>query len=1806
VGARRGADPAGQPGHDHRPTAATPIQVARGNPVTDADGTRQATLFFRQGTHATLTLPDGSTRSPTTLHVRETEYTVGATGPEAMPGDLPPTSGYTYAAEFSADEAVAAGATGVTFDQPVIDYTENFLNFPVGSGVPAGFYDRTTGQWIGVRNGRVVKVLSVTGGLADLDVDGSGQTASTAALAALGIGDAERQQLAALYQSGQSLWRVPLTHFSPWDQNWPYGPPADAVVATQAPGGGQGNDNCNCTSAASVVRIQNRTLGEDVAVAGTPFTLHYQSDRVPGSPTNSLTIPLSGADVPADLKRIELEVQVAGQRFTATFSGAPNQSTTYTWDGKDAFGRLVQGEQPATVQIGYVYAGVYESADEIAAIMFGLSSGTGLDINRTRKEVTLWSQWQTTVGTWQVQADGLGGWTLDVHDAYQPTTGTLYLGDGSRRSARTPGLDVITTVAGNGDPSSSGDGGPATQAGAGHPEHVAVGPDGSLYFAETLENRVRKVDPRGIITTVAGNGVAGYAGDGGPATQAELYRPGGIALGRDGSLYIADWGNDRVRKVDPNGVITTVAGTGQEGLGADNRPATQSQLNGPADVALGPDGSLYIVESSNDRVRRVGPDGIVMTVAGTGGAGFSGDGGPATKAELWQPEGVTVGPDGSLYIADYYNNRVRKVDPSGIITTVAGTGAWGFGGDGGPATQAQLKGPEGVAVGPDGSVYIADVYDDHVRKVDATGIISSLAGGGSYGYGSKLGDDGPATEAELHEPSGLALGPDGNLYIADYYNYRIRRVAPALPGLGLGSYLVPSADGREVYHFNAAGKHLRTLDALTGAVLYQFSYDGDGRLAAVTDGDGNRTVVVRDAGGNPTALVAPGGQRTALTTNADGYLASISDPTGATVQFGYCSCGRLTSLTDARGGVSRMYYDGVGRLFKDQDAAGGIKLFVQTDQSDGYVVTVTTTTGLSSSYEVVNLPGGGERHTETGPDGLHTVLVLGADGSRTTTFPDGTVQTVQYGPDPRYGMLAPVVKSLTVAPPGSPTYTLAETRSAALSDAHNPLSLTSLTDTVTVNGNAFTTTYDSAAHTLTRTTPLGLQSVVTLDARAHVVADQEPGQAVVQYAYDTRGRLRTVTQGTRKATLDYDDGNNLTAVTDPLSRTVRFAYDPAGRVTQETLPDGQVAQAGYNASGNPTSITPPGRPAHTFAYTATDLLQQYTPPAVSSTGPTQYSHDLDGRLTQEALPGGVTVGLGYDSAGRLGTVTDPTGTETLAYDPTTGLLQTLTAPDGGTLAYGYAGGLLTDVTWAGTVAGTVHRAFDSNFRLSGESIDGGPTVAFSYNNDGALTGAGDATLSYDPQSGRLAGTTLGNVSDKYTYDSFGQVTGYQATAAGAGLLTEGYTPDGAGRIAEKTETVGGTRHVFDYTYDLQGRLTGVREDDATVATYTYDLNGNRLSFTGTAGTVTGTYDAQDRLLSYGTQTYTHTAYGDLRSKTDTATGRTTTYDYDALGNLRSVILSDGTRIDYVIDGQNRRIGKKVNGTLVQGFLYVGSRVVAELDGAGNVVSRFVYSPGGTVPLYLIKGGVTYRFVTDQLGSPRLVVNAANGAVMQRLDYDAFGNVIQDTNPGFQPFGFAGGLYDRDTRLVRFGARDYDAQTGRWTAKDPVRFVGGDTNLYAYVRNDPIKFLDPSGLFLELYYDQSTGSIWGFQGAEGQTQRVLYWPGEGVAGNGDGHGYSGWGPGRNNPNAEKAENVGPIPVGTYTVSGQYEAFTTESGSTVSNALRLTGWPDTWSNSRNHFWIHGGGLNASHGCVILPKNIRDKIRDAGGGVLHVFAG
>ena len=353
--------------------------------------------------------------------------------------------------------------------------------------------------------------------------------------------------------------------------------------------------------------------------------------------------------------------------------------------------------------------------------------------------------------------------------------GNLYIADwGNNVIFEASSSGAVMIVAGNGAAGDSGNGGPATRAQLSDPNGVMVDVAGNLYIADTQNNEVRRVDANGVITKVAGAGYAGYSGDGGPATSAQLGGPGGVAVDAAGNLYIADFWNYVVRKVSASGVITTFAGNGKGYYSGDGGPAASAALSNVHGVAFDAAGNLYIAANYDCVIRKVGTNGVITTVAGNDSGGYSGDGGPAASAQLNNPAGVAADAAGNIYIADTGNNVIRKVATDGVITTVAGNGTAGYSGDGGPATRAELNYPAGVAVDAFGNIYIADSWNHSIRRVWANGTITTIAGSGTKGYS---GDGGPGSSAQLNDPLGLALDNAGNIYVADSDNNVIRLLA---------------------------------------------------------------------------------------------------------------------------------------------------------------------------------------------------------------------------------------------------------------------------------------------------------------------------------------------------------------------------------------------------------------------------------------------------------------------------------------------------------------------------------------------------------------------------------------------------------------------------------------------------------------------------------------------------------------------------------------------------------------------------------------------------------------------------------------------------------------------------------------------------------------------------------------------------------------------------------------------------------------------------------------------------------------------
>jgi len=1681
------------------------IQVARAAEVSTDDGDRQATLLFRPGTQAEMVLPDGSVQPLTEIDVRATEYTVGENGYDTMPATLPQASAYTYCVELSVDQALAAGATDVRFSEPTYFYLENFLGFPVGTNVPSGYYERQRGCWVPSENGWVIDVLGETDGRVDLDITGDGEFTQddTDAYGLIGITDAEREKLATLYDPGQSLWRVPITHFTPWDLNWGFGAPGGAEFPDENTPDGDNPLPEPDFQCASVIEVQNQFLGESIPVVGVPFGLHYRSQRVEGyRPPYELRIPLSDDSLSPLLRAIAVQVHVAGRiandedpgdAFEGTIFHKENGDVeslqnllyTFVWDGLDRYGQKLQGAQLAVVRIGYRYDMAYQNVLDLGASGGGSGGGgpagggssapfPDISGNRETEEVFLWQNHEVVIGSWKAASTGLGGWTLGVHHTYDPVQRRLYRGDGTLRNAEAMVATMTTVV---GDPSIALEDGLWNRG-------LAISPEGELYVGVVVDHTVRRVDDEGNMSVVAGT-VRGFAGDGGPATEARLHDPLDIAFGPDGDYYIADASNRRVRRVDAYGIITTVAGNGTAGSSGDGGAATEAQLRYPSGVAVAADGSLYIADRASHVIRRVDTSGVISTVAGIGTfAGPLGDDGPANEAALWDPTDIDIGPDGSLYIADMSHNRIRRVDTAGEISTVAGTGVglaanepWTF--DGAPAIEARLTSPHGIAVTSDGTLFIADTGKNQILRVSTTGMIFAHAGRGTPRPELYSGEGGPARVAEIPVPRRVTANREGEVYIGGTGTGHVHRVGHVFPAFDLDEIVLPSEDGTEIYFFDTHGRHLRTLDALTSAEKYVFEYGADGRLAQIVDrradGAGNITTILHDVDGNPTAIESPFGRVTTLSVNADGYLDSIENPAGETYTMTYFTGdaeGLLETFTNPRNNTSQFEYDVSGRLTRDNmPVCGSFSLtrVPDAERGGGWTVLLSNALGEETAYEVKDLPTGERRLTNLYPSGLSEITLIGTDGTRTTTSSDGQVVGLTQGPDPRWGMLAPVIESLTVSTPGGKQLEASSVRDVTLTDPDDALSIESYTETVTTNGKTRSSTYQSATRTITTTSAAGRQSQTVLDDRARVVEWGLAGLTSLVGAYNSAGQLESLTRGERSSAYTYDSGGPLVMVEDSLGQVTGYEHDDADRITKITSAGNHEIALTYNTNGAVETIQPPGRPAHAFGYTHTDRLESYSPPDIGpASEATVRTYDLAQRPDLITRPDGLVIDMEHDSSGRLTSAILPDRTIDREYegllDPAPGRLSRVSTSDGVILELEHDGMLLTRSTWSGPIAGSVAWDHDNDFRVSAESVNDEPAVSFGYDTDDLLQQAGALSIQRDAQNGLMAGTTIGDVVETYTWDAFGELTGIDVKHNGSSIFLWHIERDDLGRITGRTETVDGQPTTTkDYTYDPDGRLIRVESGATLLGSYVYDGNGNRTSFQGPPGTaaISGSYDDQDRMLSYGDVTCSYSLNGELQSKT--AGGETTLYDYDVLGNLLAVDLPDGTQIEYVVDGFSRRIGKRVDGVLVHGLLYRDAlNPVAELDALGNIVARFVYGSRPHVPDYMVRGGTTYRIVTDPRGSVRLVVDVATGAIAQRMDYDAFGRVLEDTNPHFQPFGFAGGLYDRETGLVRFGARDYDPESGRWTSKDPILFNGQQSNLYVYCFADPLNFIDIKG------------------------------------------------------------------------------------------------------------------------------------------------
>lgn len=1657
---------------------------ARGRFASDGNGDRDLRLLFAPQTTATV-VADGA--DPVTLtdsvHVRATEYTVGGDGPRAMPAQLPPSTAYTYCVNLALDEADAIGeaagdpAPKVQFSNPVVGYVQNFLDLPVGIQVPVGYYDSKVGQWKSSEDAIVLKILDFKGDTAV--IASQADTAdSPARLEALGITAEERIQLKSEFVKGATLWRMALRHFSPVDAN--LNMLAVAAAGSNASGRAQqpqGLVDHSCEGTGSIIECENRVLGERIPIVGTPFSLNYRSYHAPGDQAiRTVRIPVIGSTVPEGLLRILVQLDVAGKRYKQVIDdpSAGMDPVVFTWDGLDAYGRRVQGSVNALIQVGYQYSVSYSGGG--GSRSFGRPSPGGGSAGLATKDRnvgrTTWSRRTISLGAPGTGSDGLGGWTISPHHFFDLTgQGAVYFGDGSvlLGSRLQP---TVTTYA-------------QLASGALSPI-IALAPDQTLYIANSNNGTIARMPRGGALQVIAGTGTAGlYSNDNDNATQTTMRSFSDLLVAPDGCLYVSMYDdqpnspiNNRVCRLTKHtadsawSVRSIIAGKGGNDWyfgGGDGDSVKSAWVCQPRAITLGPDGSLFIADRQvyRNNIRRIGPDSLITRYAGNEARGSSTETGEATALPLgdFDPGVLLSDESGNVYVIEGSDWQLRRIAPDGIVSPHVHRGDVELLMGGFNAAASLTCG----AFAPDGSMYLGMWAGENWpgfrcvirRDPDSTLAVIAGRGGGAFVEGAI------AQGAALGSPYGLEAAPDGSYFVVS--GLKIMRVAKTLATASAGELRVASEDGAEVYSFDLRGRHLRTIDAFTGATRYSFDYDLAGQLTVIHDANGDRTEIHR-TGGQAYEIENPYGLRTGLGFQ-NGLLHTITNPANETTTLGYeqpGGPGLLTSLEDAEHHTHVFDYAGDGRLWHDTEPT----LPASTQELEvTYAAlsrTVERTTGESRliRYTVTDLYDGTQQRSIVGTDNHLTFMSDSTDGKVRLWEPEGMTTTASIGPDPRFGLLAPIPSRITEVLPSGRSRVTEVAREAS---GYGPPA--SWRQDVKANGQLFRTDYDPATRRFTTTSPEGRQFTTSIDTAGRVTQVAVGGLSTVDLTYDSRGRLWTVAEGGRLWTYAYDDSGRVRTVIGPRGDTTAIHYDPAGRVLREDLPGGRRIGFGYDHNGNVTTVTPPAGLDHGFEYTPIDLLSTYTPPIVDGVPfpATSYSYNRDRQLTSADYPGGAGLSLGYEpGTGRLSSLDQPRGATTIAYKATTGLADSVHAsPDTIGLRYDYDGLFITKEEWTGRVAGRVDRTFDSFFRDSIESVNGLLPAVFAYDNDGLLTGITvngmTETITHRAGDGLDSTTSVGNVTSHCSYNNHGELWKLTYTWPDTGSFEQTLERDSLGRITRVTEG-GISSHVFDYHYDAAGRLDSVAVDGVKQAGYTYDANGNRVAWRGptAADTATAHYDQQDRLLRYKNTAYTYTPIGDLASCVDSV-GNESRFTYDLLGNMVGAHVA-GDSLTYLVDGLNRRVGRVANGRPTHCWLYRnGLNVIAELDSSGVLINRYVYGTREHVPDLVIRGGATYRLVTDYLGSVRAVVNVADGTVAERLDYGPWGSIGLDTNPGFLTLGFAGGLTDTTTALVRFGARDYDPSVGRWTCQDPAGFWGGDVSLHAYVGNAPTCAIDPAGL-----------------------------------------------------------------------------------------------------------------------------------------------
>ncbi len=923
--------------------------------------------------------------------------------------------------------------------------------------------------------------------------------------------------------------------------------------------------------------------------------------------------------------------------------------------------------------------------------------------------------------------------------------------------------------------------------------------------------------------------------------------------------------------------------------------------------------------------------------------------------------------------------------------------------------------------------------------------------------------------------------------------------------LGTVDVLINKNDEDELFIFDSNGRHLETRHVVFGYIIHKFAYDGNSRLTSITDRFNSSTTFTY-SGSNLQKITSPYGVETNFTVSSN-RITKATDPENFDYDMSYDSgTSLLLAYTPPTGVVTTFSYNSDGEFLQESKSSGLLQSIAQSIANGFLELTNSLNFGVDRHVQVIPTATGVKTNLVSNDNLISQVEKSYSDNI--TQFKYNQDITTQYfTPSAEWGsdrlLIDQSVQAVTESGQNvSDSTQYSEARTYTSSNVLKPVNYSN--SITTGAGGILSNAYTKSNTTLVSTDILGNVTTTKFSASGVITRISGTDKYPVDFEYDTAGRLTKAKKtSTYYETYTYDTYGYLATINNSKSQLTQFVRNKKGQLLQKILPNSEAINYEYTDGGEVKKITAPNGQVHQFSMSLGDYITQMISPASKTI---TYGYDSDKRLSTVTKPSGKALTFNYETDRNvLADVTTASGTVTISHDIRSRVASATSIDD-----------IQTDITWAadqvqsqtwydnGTLIATLSNTFATdqfklkeiyldNFLIADYTYSSGVLAGIynlgisyshsfsTYNHTQTVNGSG-ISISYSQIDGSSQPAQVVNgtyydsssnqidVSIRRNYDNFGQATSListklnQSTGLYDGYYTLTTVYDSNNRLTQVTRV----RKKY-----VSGVLTN-STDFVNKYTFPSNSNNNITGWRQTSGTTTsvtkqtsGTYNIDDQLTQMtGTvsRTYTYTQDGEVN--TIVSASGTTTYAYDVFGYLNKATLPDGTVIEYKTDAFNRRVKKLVNGSVSEYYLWHDqTRLAVILDSGKNPKAIYVYgSESENTPGFVIKSGVTYKIIHDPgTESVRYVIDASTGVIVQEIDYDEFGNVTFNSNPTFQPLGFAGGLFDSDTKLIKFGARDYDPVIGRWLRKDPIDFAGGDTNLYAYVGGDPMSYTDPDGL-----------------------------------------------------------------------------------------------------------------------------------------------